>query len=347
MKYSRKLLLGILASFGMLLLILDSRTALKGASEGVLLSIYTVVPSLFPFLFLSIFLSGTLSGIPLSFLRPLGKLCGIREGSEGIILAGLLGGYPAGAHSVYQAYKQEQITKNEAQRMLGFCNNAGPAFLFGMLSRCFSSLFLILILWLIHIVSAILTGILLPGKTRERCLPDSPSTISTSQALEKSIHAILSVCGWIILFRVIIQFISSWFLWLFPGEWQVLIIGSLELANGCVSLIAIKNEAIRFLLAGLLLSFGGVCVLMQTSSAVGELGIRKYLLGKLIQTGLSLFLGLLLLPFLFPGSIGLTTVIYGSVAFAIIAVSLFVCRTKKVVAFKWNMLYDNKNITQR
>jgi hypothetical protein len=32
-----------------------------------------------------------------------------------------------------------------------------------------------------------------------------------------------------------------------------------------------------------MLSFGGICVAMQTASAIGELPLRSYLLGKLLQ----------------------------------------------------------------
>ena len=47
----------ILSAAGMLALILDGRTALQGASEGLALCMQAVIPSLCPFLFLSAILT--------------------------------------------------------------------------------------------------------------------------------------------------------------------------------------------------------------------------------------------------------------------------------------------------
>ena len=53
----RKWIVSLAAAAGILVLILDSRTALAGAAQGLSLCLKTVIPSLFPF----IFLSGTFS----------------------------------------------------------------------------------------------------------------------------------------------------------------------------------------------------------------------------------------------------------------------------------------------
>ena len=48
----KQLWTGIAASMGMLVLILDGKTALEGARQGIELCLRTVVPSLFPFFLL-------------------------------------------------------------------------------------------------------------------------------------------------------------------------------------------------------------------------------------------------------------------------------------------------------
>ena len=92
------------------------------------------------------------------------------------------------------------------------------------------------------------------------------------------------VCGWIFLFRILIGFIDRWFLWLFPTDLQVILYGVLELANGCCSLGEIADVGTRFVVAGGMLAFGGFCVAMQTASVVGDLGMKHYLKGKVMQT---------------------------------------------------------------
>ena len=49
--------MGLLLMIGMLAMILDSRTALQGASQGVELCLTAVIPSLLPFLCLSMALT--------------------------------------------------------------------------------------------------------------------------------------------------------------------------------------------------------------------------------------------------------------------------------------------------
>ncbi len=87
---------GICVSLGMLALILDGRTAIEGARQGIELCLRTVIPSLFPFFVLSILLTSSLLGSSLIVLRPLGRLFGMPEGAESLLIPAFLGGYPVG-----------------------------------------------------------------------------------------------------------------------------------------------------------------------------------------------------------------------------------------------------------
>lgn len=290
MAQSRKLA-GIGAAAGMLLLILDGKTALAGAQEGIALCIRTVIPSLFPFFVLSSVLVSTISA---KWLRPLGRLCGIPEGTEALLLVGFLGGYPTGAQCTAQAFHAGQISKGQAERMLAFCNNAGPSFLFGMIAPMFDKAYMAWLLWGIHILSAILVAVVLP---KEDTSPVSVITLpqtTISQALSKAVHTMALVCGWVILFRVLITFLNRWILWLLPSGVQVLVCGLLELSNGCCALRSIENVGLRFIVCASMLAFGGLCVTMQTVSVTKGLSLRRYIPGKLLQTLFSALLACML-----------------------------------------------------
>lgn len=269
----------------MFILILDPKTALVGAGAGVKLCIYSVIPSLFPFFVLSGLLTGALSGKAIPLLRPLGKLCGVPEGGESILAVGLLGGYPVGAQSIAQAYSSGQLDKKTARRLLGFCSNAGPSFLFGIVAAQFSSPLAPWALWAVVLLSAMLTGALLPGKTGGAMNP-AAGEISVTAALHRALHAIGAVCGWVVLFRVLTAYLEKWGVSALPRAAQTIVTGLLELTNGCCALEMIGDEKLRFTVAAGLLCFGGLCVTMQTASVTGDLGIRSYLMGKLMQTGL-------------------------------------------------------------
>ena len=99
------------ACLGMGLLILDSRTALEGARDGVTLALTVLIPSLFPFLFLSIAMTSSCQEFALIIFRPVRYLFHLPPGTDSLLLTGFLGGYPAGAQAVHLAYSSKQISK--------------------------------------------------------------------------------------------------------------------------------------------------------------------------------------------------------------------------------------------
>ena len=92
--------MGLLLMIGMLAMILDSRTALQGASQGVELCLTAVIPSLLPFLCLSMALTQRLFSKRLPLFGVIGRLFGIPKGAEILLLPALLGGYLLGLHAL-------------------------------------------------------------------------------------------------------------------------------------------------------------------------------------------------------------------------------------------------------
>lgn len=285
----RQLWTGLGASIGMLILILDGKTALEGARQGIELCLRTVIPSLFPFFLLSILLTSSFIGMQLSPLQPLSRLFSIPTGAESILISAFLGGYPVGAQSISEAYHAGHLGKRDAERMLSFCNNAGPAFLFGMVAAMFPRKWMAWALWGIHIYSALLVSKLLPG-SGNRVQMEGNRAVSLSAAMVSAVKIMSQVCGWVVLFRVIIAFLSRWVLWILPTAAQVAVTGMLELSNGCCALNAIENISLRFVVCSGILAFGGLCVTMQTVSVTKGLSLKYYFLGKGLQTLFSLLL---------------------------------------------------------
>ena len=280
---------GIGASLGMLILILDGKTALEGARQGVELCLRTVIPSLFPFFLLSILLTGSFMGLRLSLLRPAGRLFSLPQGAESILISAFLGGYPVGAQCLAEASRAGQLERRDTERLLAFCNNAGPAFLFGMVASMFPRQWMAWALWGIHIVSAWMVSALLPGGGNTARL-DGKASPSLSSAMVSAVTVMSQVCGWVVLFRVVIAFLHRWALWLLPTAAQVAVTGLLELSNGCCDLAAIEDVSLRFVVCSGILAFGGLCVTMQTISVTRGLSLKHYFLGKGLQTLFSLFL---------------------------------------------------------
>ena len=326
----------LMAGIAMLALILDTRTALSGAEEGLALCIRTIIPSLFPFFVLSALLTSSMSSFRFRMLRPLGMLCRLPKGSEGLLILGLLGGYPTGAQNIAQNYEAGCLNIMDARRLLGFCSNAGPAFLFGIVASQFPDPKYAWMLWGIHISSAILTGILLSGKAQAKSSMIHGRILTLPEAMRVGLRNTASVCGWIILFRILIGFLENTIGKRMSNETHTILSGILELSIGCCGLSTIKNIGLRFVLCAVMLGLGGLCVLMQTLSVTGKLGLGAYIPGKLLQAVLSFQISYQVQYFLVPEHLRL--VLPGWV---VIGVWFFLFAVKITVAIRRIMMYNS------
>ena len=76
------------AGIGMLILIMDTKTAVSAVIEGLNLCLETLIPSLFPFIFLSSILSPSIMGKHIPGLTAMGRIMGIPTGCESLFLIG-------------------------------------------------------------------------------------------------------------------------------------------------------------------------------------------------------------------------------------------------------------------
>lgn len=342
MKSKKQFFSVLIAAIGMVVLIIDSKTAMTAAANGIDMCIRTVIPSLFPFFVVSNMLIGALTGTAVSFIRPFTRCLGVPEGGESILLIGLLGGYPVGAQCIASLHKNKQINASDARRLLGFCSNAGPAFIFGIVSRNFTNAEYIWAIWLIHMISSFLVGAFLPGKRDYRINHVSQKTAGFTDVLKGAITTTAIVCGWVVIFRIIIAFLERWFLWLLPDMVQHLLVGMLELVNACAKLPSIECEGLRLCLCSCFLALGGACVAMQTVSVTERVGTGLYFPGKILQAGFSFALTYLYQAVRFTSTnrfylphFALLIILFAAVLF-----SFKVFRSKKTVAFQRDIVYN-------
>ena len=260
-------------ALGMLVLILDSRTAMAGAAEGMELCIRTLIPSLFPFFVLSAMLTGSLSG-------------------GGLMVTGILSGYPVGAANAARAWRAGLLDRAEAERMAVLCSCAGPSFLFGVLGPVLGDAGTVFLVWGAYLLSVLALWLLLPKSKRIRT---DAAPVGLQQGLNAAIRAMAGVCGWVILFRVVLTVLDRWVLWLLPDWGRIVLCGILELSNGCLALEGI-DPGYRPVLAAGLVSFGGLCVMLQTAGVTQGLSLGLYFPGKVFQSAVSMLAVSLLRP---------------------------------------------------
>ena len=122
-----------------------------------------VIPSLFPFFVLSmLFIKSGLCEKIGKFLSPvLTPLFNLNSAACVVFILSLISGYPAGGIGAVTLYKQNGCTKQQCERLLAFCNNCGPAFIITAIgSSMLNNYFAGIMLYIIHIASAALIGII-------------------------------------------------------------------------------------------------------------------------------------------------------------------------------------------
>ena len=168
---------------------------ISAAKSGVELCLTVMLPSLFPFFVLS-----NLS-VRLGFADKLGKalapvmrpVFNVSGAGAAALALGFVGGYPVGAKTVISLYKSGRLTKTEAERMLAYANNSGPAFILGVVGTgIFAERGAGLALYLVHALSSLIIGILFRFYKRGE-KPEPASAVSESR--ESAVRAFIGSVG--------------------------------------------------------------------------------------------------------------------------------------------------------
>jgi hypothetical protein len=283
----------------MIALILDSKTVIVVSAETIDLCLKAVIPSLLPFMLLSSILCKTLAGKSFRVLKPLGRFIGIPKGAESLWIIGLLGGYPIGAKCINDAYKENLITQSSARQMLAFSSNAGPSFIFGIIGPLLSQISTVWILWVIHIISSIITAAVVSNKCNESCTLKHTEW-KFAEIIPNCLRSMASICTCILIFRIILSFLDRWLFHQITLPLQIAISGMMELTNGALMLPNLNTRGDQFIISAGIIGFGGFCILMQTISVTERTGLGMYFPGKIIQSATSLLIAYPVQKLIFP-----------------------------------------------
>ena len=281
--------------------------AIAGAKDGLTLCFNVIVPSLFPFFVLSslvvdlglaAYLGRALEGL----MRPLFRVSG---SCAAAVALGFIGGYPVGARTALQLFQQGLCTKTEAERLLSFCNNSGPAFILGVVGAgVFGDSRVGLLLYLTHALASLIVGLLFRfyggrdarQSLRSKAKPIQAVTVPAAftGAVTRSLQSTLNICAFVVFFSVVLQLLTAYGVFTalarllalagFQAEWaRRLVAGLLELSSGVASLQGGAGLAGRVSMAAFMLGWAGLSVHCQVLSFLVDSGLsaRVYLAGKL------------------------------------------------------------------
>lgn len=303
--------------FGLLCAVLSllscPEESLEAARGGVTLCLNVIIPSLFPFFVLSALvvdlgLSRYFGRALQWMMRPLFHVSGTCASA---LALGLIGGYPVGARTAISLYEKGLCSKTEAERMLAFCNNSGPAFILGVVGvGVFSSSRAGIFLYLAHAAASLCVGFLFRFyKARSPALPASSASApppalrfsaAFTDAVKSAFSGTLNICAFVLFFTVFIRLLCvsgvlpvfsrllsallSPFGFSRPAA-EHLLTGFVEMTSGVWALSGGGRLAGRLSMAAFMLGWAGLSVHCQVLSFLGSSGlsIRPYMTGKLLH----------------------------------------------------------------
>ena len=299
----------------LLIIIILSRpdAAFQYAYEGLYQWAAKMVPTLFPFMMISSIM--VYSGADLALGQMLNCILKhlYRYSSYGLyaIFMGFFCGFPMGAKVVSELYDNQKLSKSEAETLLAFCNNIGPAYFMGIIIPILHTCgyhhtlpFLfgmygipaIYGIFIGHITAARNLKLQKTQKQNTYSLNFSQNTIETPKislatALKKSCmdntQSLIILGGYITFanaFRILFDFIPL------STNSKNILSSFLEIIGGVQAIYTTAiPSAQKIFWIMIALCFGGISCVLQTSSFLekAESSITRYLKLKLIITAIS------------------------------------------------------------
>lgn len=252
---------------------------LNGATVWAL----NVLPSLFPFAVLSPL---ALKFVPQTKRSVTKSLFGIA--ADEAFLTSLLCGYPLGAKQL----SEYDFGKETTTAACSFCSSASPIFVVATVgAKLLKSNDAAVVLLVSHVVGVVLNGLLhrKSDNNRHTPLPRKFSASDVGNAVSSAVGSVLSVGGLIALFYMLTDMLKSFLPQNVANSAATsFLIGLVEMTNGIVGVCTACNTLTATVLCSFLLSFGGLCVLLQSLAFLSDkINAAKFLIMKLTQAGIS------------------------------------------------------------
>lgn len=287
----------------MIALIIHPARYAQSVTEGLLMYVVSVLPSMLPFFFLSGLMTGTGIAGKLSRVGIAGPLFHAPNEGLYVMVLSCLSGYPVGAKLTAEMYAQGILDRAGAKRLVSFTSATGPMFVVGAVgSQILHDYRAGLCILAAHYLATLLNGLLYRGR-KAKCGVTHAVTVPVKmdkllwETAYNTVISLLVACVFIVMFNMVadlmddlgvIRMLSSALshLGLSPDTGTSLVYGFTEMTRGCILLsqtaLPITTTAP---LCCLLVTFGGLSVCLQSVAYLSKCGVSPlyYLLTKTTQ----------------------------------------------------------------
>ncbi len=300
----RKILTALLFLVIVTALILKSESTAQGIRDGLAISGELLIPSLFPFMVASSYATAKFS---IRLPDCMGKLFkkAFKVNANGLLpfIFGITGGYPVGARTIYELYKNKQISGTESERLFFWCVNPGAAFTITALgTNMLGSTRVGIIIYASSVLSALTLGLVFGffGNEEGEALPSvkKVNLNPSSDIISNATQSMLSVCGWVLCFSALSGLTKS----LNIPESMLLFLQLIsEITTGCR---VATESSLSLPVISALTGFGGFAVICQCIPYLQlcHTQIKRFIALKVVNATLCSFFTYLLIK-IFPVSI--------------------------------------------
>lgn len=301
---------GLACAAACAVVLLHAEPSADAVREGLQLCGTSVLPSLFPMMFLAQYFvksggaeeAGRLLEGAARVLFGLPGVCGA------VILTGLVGGYPAGAAAAEALVNSGVISRRQGERLTNIAFCSGPGFTIGMVgAQLYQNKMIGLLILTAQALSCIIIGIaskVLASHSDDRTEVSGRNSVSQGGGRDSSRNAfvgavsaassaVLTMCGFIILFHVINailgilgtnEFLARCLAPIGLDEWgRYLLPCVTEVTGGSILSVKLGLPFTAFVVG-----FGGLSVHFQNFALCRAIGMNKvrYLVTRIAQGGI-------------------------------------------------------------
>lgn len=311
-KRIKYVILGIcIAFFGAAIIIYPERYV-ACCFEGFALWAECVLPSLFPFIVLAlIFIKTGLADKASLPLKRATRALNLPQSAAVCFLLSICSGYPAGSRLVAEFYENGALTKADCDKLAPLCSTSGPLFIIGSVGfKMFGDKLLGMKIFLAHALAVTVFSLIYCRFCKKTQYSMQKSVKQNGNILYDTFYgAVVSVAvagGFIAFFYVVAQFLQDFYvflplesllkLFMEEGAAKAVCMGLAEATCGC-RYLAQSSSALKGALAGFIITFGGVSILMQQLSYITKTGVKalKFISFKFLQAVLCFLILLVIL----------------------------------------------------
>lgn len=272
------------------LILINSKTVITSIIQSTKLFIINIFPSLFPTMVIGTFLvKNNICLIIPKFIKYIfNKLFNFDDNVTSLYIISILCGTPSSSMFINEYLEKGLIDEKTAENLIYCTHFINPLFVIGAIGiGVFNSfktgIIMLLLLYTSNFIKAFILRNNFNKNNKQINYIKNENIISTlSNSIIKSINSLLLILGIIIMFNILITLILNIFN--LNNFTYTVINGILEMTSGIIKLKDLNiNYYLKIFLSYYFLTFGGICIQLQTLSMLTQKKIRyfKYLIFRL------------------------------------------------------------------